>query len=154
MGVGVIDQLFLKPGHRKPMMRVATLTLVAGKGIKNDSAFGRKRRQVLLIDREVLESFEISPGELRENITTSGLALSQLEPGMKIQIASATLEVVGECTPCSRVDEVRPGLQGEIIGQRGVLARVLQGGQISRGDRIRIEPPSSHNEDGQHGSPN
>jgi MOSC domain-containing protein YiiM len=42
------------------------------------------------------------------------------------------------CDPCSRMDEIRPGLQEELEGRRGMLARVVQTGDVAVGDEIRL----------------
>jgi MOSC domain-containing protein YiiM len=96
------------------------------------------RRQVLLIDAETLQSFDLQPGQIKENIATTGLAVNQLSKGQRLQIGEALLEVTGPCEPCSRMDEIRIGLQQELHGQRGTLCRVVQGGRIVRGDTIQL----------------
>ena len=48
------------------------------------------------------------------------------------------LQITGDCAPCARMDEIRPGLREELEGQRGVLAFVVQGGAIKVGDAIRV----------------
>jgi MOSC domain-containing protein YiiM len=37
---------------------------------------------------------------------------------------------------CSRMDEIRPGLRNEIAGRRGMLAKVVSGGFVRRGNSI------------------
>ena len=51
-----------------------------------------------------------------------------------------TLEATGPCEPCSRMDEIRPGLQGELKDRRGIITTVLNGGSLEVGDAIRVEP--------------
>ena len=53
------------------------------------------------------------------------------------------LEITGECHPCSRIEDLRPGLLQEIGGQRGMLARVAQSGTINVGDTILIQASSA-----------
>jgi MOSC domain-containing protein YiiM len=36
------------------------------------------------------------------------------------------------------MDEIRMGLQQELLGQRGMLCRVVEGGRIQRGDTIEL----------------
>jgi MOSC domain-containing protein YiiM len=36
------------------------------------------------------------------------------------------------------MDEIRPGLQQELQGKRGVLARAITDGQISVGDKLEV----------------
>jgi MOSC domain-containing protein YiiM len=42
------------------------------------------------------------------------------------------------CDPCSRMDEIRPGLQAELEGRRGMLARVLETGEVAAGDEVEL----------------
>jgi MOSC domain-containing protein YiiM len=48
------------------------------------------------------------------------------------------LEVTVPCTPCGHMDEIREGLKEALRGRRGVLCRVLEPGQIRRGDTIEV----------------
>jgi MOSC domain-containing protein YiiM len=36
------------------------------------------------------------------------------------------------------MEKIRPGLQAELDGKRGMLARVLRAGQVAVGDEIRL----------------
>jgi MOSC domain-containing protein YiiM len=93
-------------------------------------------RQVLLVDSETLEAMNLSPGIMRENITTSGLNVNGLEIGQKLRIGETHLEVSAVCTPCDQLEKIRPGLRREMWGRRGMLCRVIEGGMIRRGDPI------------------
>jgi MOSC domain-containing protein YiiM len=95
-------------------------------------------RQVLLMDEETLSAFGLAAGTVKENITTRGIDLKTLAPGTRLVVGSAVLELTKSCTPCSRMDEIRPGLREALEGQRGMLARVVQGGLIRVGDPIEI----------------
>jgi MOSC domain-containing protein YiiM len=137
---GHVLGLFLKPGHGLPMREVQSVSAVAGQGLEGDASFGRSRRQVLLVDQSVLAEFNLRPGQTRENIALAGLSLTGLPAGTRLRIGEAVLEVTGDCAPCSLMDSIRPGLREAIRGQRGVLARVYQGGIISVADSVTIEP--------------
>ena len=135
---GLVTNLFVKPGHRLPMVEKSEIELIAGKGIIGDRSFGRSSRQILLVDQAVVKSYALQPGWLRENLTVRDADLGQLESGNIIAVGDCQLEVVGECTPCSRLDEIRDGLQSEIEGDRGVLARVIVGGKVQVGDPVSL----------------
>jgi len=94
------------------------------------------QRQVLLMDQETLQALELSPGVVRENITTKGLDVNGLEPGRRLRVGEVLLEVTAPCTPCGLMEKIRPGLRKEICGRRGTLCRVLAGGVIRRGETI------------------
>lgn len=135
---GTVESLFIKPASGKPMQPVERLQMIAGKGIDGDAAFGRNRRQVLIVDRAVLDHFGLMPGDLRENVTLSGLDLNNLHMGSLMILGETELIVQGECTPCSMLDELQPGLQDAIRKQRGILASVQQGGLVRVGDRVSL----------------
>jgi MOSC domain-containing protein YiiM len=100
---------------------------------------GRKR-QVLLMDRETLDAMSLTPGILRENITTDGLNVNGLEVGQQLRIGETLVEVSTVCTPCDEMERIRRGLRKELWGRRGMMCRVLEGGTIRRGDVIEKIP--------------
>lgn len=136
--MGTVVNLFLKTAHRQPMTPVENVTAVEARGLEGDLSFGRSTRQVLLIELETLERFGLQPGAVRENITTRGVRLGGLDPGTHLRLGDTLLEITGDCTPCSFIDGLRPGLQEQIVGQRGLLARVVTGGGICVGDNVDV----------------
>ena len=140
---GKIVSLRLCVGSRDPMEEVDQAVVLAGKGIEGDrhlrSDGVRSRRQILLMDRETLSRFQLDDGVIRENITVEGLELSSLADGDRVSVGlEVVLQITGECEPCSRMDEIRQGLQVELKGQRGMLAYAESGGTISVGDSITV----------------
>src|SRR3977135_3413394 len=97
-------------------------------------------RKVLLVDSETLELMELSPGIIRENITTRGINVNGLDEGQRLQVGAAQLEISMVCTPCDMLEKIRPGLRREIRGRRGMLCRVIAGGIIRPGDLIERVP--------------
>ena len=131
---GRVVRLHLKIGHKRPMRNVAEAVAVPGKGLMGDVSFGRSRRQLLLVDQADLDRYDLRPGDVRENITLTGLPLSGMPRGTRLQIGSVVVEITGECTPCEMLDGLRPGLREEIRGRRGMLGRVVEGGTLREGD--------------------
>ncbi len=123
------------------MKCVPSATLVAGVGLEGDlHAHNASKRQVLLADREVLQALNLNPGAIKENVTVEGLDVMGLAPGTRLRLgASAVLEITSVCEPCSRMDEIRPGLRLELDGHRGMNTRVISGGRIAVGDRILVQ---------------
>ncbi len=120
-----------------------SVNIIAGLGIEGDRHANhegvRKARQVLLMDEETLEAFGLAHGEVRENITTSGLDLTFLQEGQRLALGGeVVLQITGHCAPCARMDEIRPGLRLELDGKRGMLASVVRGGTIRVGDAIEV----------------
>jgi len=140
---GRITHLFLKEGHAMPMRSVPAVTAVAGKGLEGDAAFGRERRQVLLVGQSSLSDFSLLPGMLRENMTLTGMVLDDLAEGTLLDMGEAILEITGDCEPCGQMDSLRPGLREAIRGRRGKLARVARGGDVRVGDAVHPREPQS-----------
>ena len=135
---GKITSLRLCVGSRAPMHEVSSANLITGQGIQGDRHLkkdgSRSKRQVLLMDEETLKDFNLAAGEIRENITVSGINLTQFTDGERLSLGSSViLKITGECEPCSRMDEIRPGLQSLLDGKRGMLAYVESGGEIKIG---------------------
>jgi MOSC domain-containing protein YiiM len=79
--------------------------------------------------------------ERRANLLVEGLRLPR-EPGAVIAIgATLRIETTRECDPCSRMEEIAPGLKAVLTPdwRGGVLGRVLTDGEIAIGDEVRIE---------------
>ncbi len=137
--VGQVIHLQVSPGHRAPMHAIRTAHVVADFGLEGDShAKKASARQVLLMDEETLVAFGLEAGRVRENITTRGIELKTLAAGKRVRLGQTVLEITKHCSPCELIEDIRPGLRAEMEGQRGMLARVIQGGDIRVGDEIEI----------------
>jgi MOSC domain-containing protein YiiM len=98
--------------------------------------------------------FDVSPGELGENVTTSGIALLALPRGTRLRLgADAVIEVTGLRNPCRQIDDnlgegataatLERGLDGALVRKAGVMAVALQGGEVRPGDTITVDWPAS-----------
>ena len=142
MQQGTILNLHIARVKGTPSDPVEEATAISAHGLEGDRSCNvRNARQVLVMDRETLDHFELVPGQIKENITTEGLDLSDAKPGQVFFIGQeVTMEIVGECEPCGKMDAIRMGLREELNHRRGILAMVISGGPIKVGDSIRIEP--------------
>ena len=142
MQEGTIVNLHLARVKETPSDSVQEATAIANQGLEGDrSCKPGALRQVLVMDKETLDEFGLRPGQIKENITTTGLDLSQTEAGQVLFIGDeVTMELVGECEPCGKMDAIRQGLQSSLNHRRGMLAVVVNGGPIKVTDTIRIEP--------------
>ena len=138
---GEIVSLQLCVGHREPMEFKNEVVALTGTGLEGDRhAAPDNDRQILVMDKEVLDAFDLKPGNVRENVTVSGVSIHKLSPGQRLRLGSdVVLEVTGHCEPCARMDEIRLGLRESLDMQRGMLTRVLQGGVLIIGDQVKVE---------------
>ena len=112
--------------------------------------------QVHLIPAELFDElarggYTVRPGELGENVTTTGIDLTALPRGTRLHLgASAVVELTGLRNPCSLINGYQGGLMkqlidtdaaGRITRKAGVMSVVATGGAVEPGDTIRIELP-------------
>ena len=142
MQQGSITNIYIARVKETPSDPVQEAVAISNQGLEGDrSCKPGALRQVLVMDKETLDDFELKPGQIKENITTTGLDLSQTKVGQVFFIGNdVTMEIVGECEPCGKMDAIRQGLQERLNHRRGMLATVINGGSIKVGDSIRIEP--------------
>jgi len=172
---GIVIAVARSATHEFSKPTLPGIRLVAGLGVEGDAHLGttvkhRSRvkadptqpnlRQVHLIHAELHEAlnaagFDIAPGQMGENITTRGLDLLGLPEGTRLHVgARAIVAITGLRNPCYQLDDFRPGLMaaclgrdaaGNLVRKAGVMAVVMEGGEVRPGDVIRVElPPLPH----------
>lgn len=120
-------------------------------GITNDAHAGSWHRQVSLLAAESIDKFakqtvrEINYGELAENITTKGLILDELNPFDRLVGDNIELEItqIGKrChgDNCAIYNEVGTC----IMPKEGIFARVIKGGKLKAGDKLKVIPKVIH----------
>jgi MOSC domain-containing protein YiiM len=148
------------------------IRLVCGRGVEGDAHHGEKvkhryaawknpdapnLRQVHLLQEELFDElrargFDVQPGAIGENVTTRGLDLLALSQGTRLRLgAEAVIEVTGLRNPCRQIDAFARGLtaavldrdsDGRLVRKAGVMAVVIQGGDVKAGDAITVESPA------------
>ena len=162
-------------GHHFSKRNEFSIRLIAGLGVEGDCHAGvtvkhRSRvrvdpgqpnlRQVHLIDERLFqdleaEGFKVGPGDIGENITTSGMDLLSLPRGTRLRLGDeAVVELTGLRNPCIQLDRFATGLMqatlgrapdGSLVRKAGVMGIVLTGGDLSPGDPIGVDlPPLPH----------
>jgi MOSC domain-containing protein YiiM len=96
------------------------------------------KRQVLFASAQHLDALGVEHGRIRENFTIEGADVHEWPVGQRLRVGAAEFEITMVCDPCSRMDEIRPGLQEELDGKRGMLARVVSSGEVAAGDDVTL----------------
>ena len=131
--------LFVSPGRGSGRSEQRERVLaVESQGLEGCAHANPPRREVLLASKEHLDAVGVEPGAIRENVTVEGADVHSWPVGQRVKVGSAILEVTMVCDPCQRMDELRAGLRAEIDGKRGMLAHVVEGGEIELGDSIEL----------------
>ena len=161
------------PTHSMAKLAHPMISLIAGLGVEGDAHSGKtvkhrsrvardpsqpNLRQVHLIHKELhdelhAKGFFVTPGQMGENITTRGIDVLGLPTGTLLRIGpTAIVAVTGLRNPCSQLDDIQSGLmnatiektkEGEIIRKAGVMAIVIESGQVRPGDSIVVQLPDT-----------
>ncbi len=168
---GQVKALSKSATHTMSKPNEPSLVILEGLGVEGDAHMGvtvkhRSRvaqdptqpnlRQVHLIHSELHDTlqeqgFNIAPGQMGENITTTGIPLLELPRGTKLHIGeNVVLEVTGLRNPCHQLNGLQEGLlnavidrdeNGNLIRKAGIMSIVLKGGEIHSGDPIEVKLP-------------
>ena len=167
---GTIVAVSLSPTHSMAKQNRDAVRLVAGLGVDGDVHAGERVRhryhvrrdpdrpnlcQVHLIQAELHDElraagFDLAAGEMGENVTTRHVDLPGLPAGTRLQLGgAAVIEVTGLRTPCRQLDGIQTGLMAATSERRGrkvcfkagVMAVVVEGGEVKPGDAIRVDLP-------------
>ena len=157
--------------HRFSKPVVDAITLVENWGVEGDVHGGPTTQhrylvkkdpgranltQVHLIQQELFpelaeRGFEVGPGNLGENVTTSGIDLLTLPLGTRLHLGpEAIVEVTGLRSPCSLINKFQAGLMkaliardgdGHVIRKSGIMGVVVAGGSVQATDVVTVELP-------------
>jgi MOSC domain-containing protein YiiM len=171
--LGSVVAVSLSAAHEFSKQPRPSIVLLTGLGVEGDTHLGKtvqhrsrvardptqpNLRQVHLIHEELhLEladkGFEVSPGDMGENVTTRGIDLLALPTGTRLRLgATAVVEITGLRNPCTQLDGFIPGLmkanlgrdpEGQVVRKAGVMGVVHADGVVAAGDPIRVELPET-----------
>jgi MOSC domain-containing protein YiiM len=161
-GRGRVFQINRKPqtpGERGlPKVPVGEARVTAG-GIEGDYNVYRHdvskddpAMAVLIMPLETLEELNregwpVRPGDIGENITSTGLSYDAFVPQQRYRIGGALVEITKPCTPCDNLfllpyigSERGPEFLRTMLDRRGWYAKVLAEGWVRTGDPIETIP--------------
>lgn len=135
--IGRIAGLSLRPAASPAPVAVDSMRLLTGIGIDGDRhADALSPRQLLLAGADAYAAFDLAPHALRENLLFEA-DVSILASGTVLRIGErALVRVMFTCEACGQLDRHGARLAARIGAQRGMLARVLRGGEIQTGDPV------------------
>jgi MOSC domain-containing protein YiiM len=112
---------------------------IAGEGLEGCAHANPPKREVLFVSAAHLDSVEVDPGAIRENLTVEGADVQQWPIGQRVKVGDeAVSEITMACDPCHRMDELRDGLRAELDGKRGMLAKIVESGEVAVGDPVEL----------------
>ena len=154
--LGTLGGIARRGRSRGPIQALDAATVTTEAGVEGDfrgriRPGGKGRRQISLLEAESwaegmdtlgLQGDAVLPWTARRaNLLTHGIRFPR-HGGYVVAIGmSLRIQITVECDPCSRMDEVRPGLYAALLPdwRGGLLGKVISDGTIAVGDPIRIE---------------
>jgi MOSC domain-containing protein YiiM len=134
-----VSHLWVSPGRREPMTARESVDAIAGHGLEGCAhARPGTDREVLFVSADHLAAVGVPPGAVKENFTVAGGDVQEWPVGQRVRVGEAVFEISMVCDPCELMEEIRLGLQVELVGRRGMLARVVEGGTVAAGDSIEL----------------
>lgn len=120
--------------QKKPVSRAE---LRPNHGIEGDAHAGDWHRQISLLADEDIDSMRgngiaLDYGDFAENITTRGIALSQLPVGTRLYLGDCEVEVTQIGKECHHGCAIFQAVGDCVMPRRGIFVKVLRGGTISR----------------------
>lgn len=144
---GTLAWIGLRPAADAAMIVVDHCEVIEDRGLAGDRAAKRSggNRQVTLIQAEHLPVIArlcglpaVAPERLRRNLVIEGINLVALQK-LRFAIGDVILAGTGPCAPCGTLDEtIGPGAFQATRGHGGITAKVVRGGVIRVGDRVRV----------------
>ena len=144
---GTVEALWIKRALRGVMDPVDEVALVENGGIANDANFGRSKRQVTVIEKEIFDAIardlpDVAPAMRRANVMVSGVELNETRDHV-LTLGDVRIRIHGRTRPCERMDEQLPGLTAALdpAWYGGAYGVVLNDGTVSVGDSASVEVP-------------
>ena len=123
---------------------VEEAVLIEDRGLENDAHAGPGHRQVSFLASESIsrtqeQGLDVTYGDFAENIATSGIDWLKVPIGTRVFLGdSATVEIMQIGKECHKRCAIYYLAGDCIMPREGVFARVIKGGKIRRGDKIRF----------------
>ena len=135
--MATVSGLFTSPARKSGLAtRHDRVQAISGYGFEGCAHANPPKREVLFVSQQHLDGLQLEPGVIRENITVAGDDVEQWPIGQRVRAGGALFEITMVCDPCERMDQIRDGLRQELEGKRGMLARVVESGEVAVGDEI------------------
>jgi len=141
-------------GLPKPELLQARLTV---RGVEGDYNLYRETKRggdpdmaLLLLPEETIDDLNrdgwpVRPGDLGENVTTSGIAYVRLTPPRQLRLGEVVVQTTKPCEPCDNLcllpyvgRERGAAFLRAMLGRRGWFAKVVREGVVRKGDAIEL----------------
>ena len=140
---GRATAICVSPRKGTAKVPVKRAMLVENYGIEGDAHAGSEIRQVSLMPYEKIQTFRrekytVTDGAFGENLIVKGIDFAGIAIGMQVSIGEAVLEVSQIGKECHNGCAIKQAVGYCIMPTEGIFFKVIRGGEITVGDRVRI----------------
>src|SRR5437763_12543525 len=151
MWQGLIEGIYVASEARQPLVEVAAVRAVRGRGLEGDRYFLQvgtysnhpgNGREVTLIEAETLEALQrelgvdLAPAGSRRNVVTRGVPLNHLV-GRRFRVGEVLLEGIRLCEPCAHLGALtEKGVVPGLVHRGGLRTVIVEAGTIRVRDPI------------------
>jgi len=141
--MGTVRALCLSSKRGEQKKEVSSAYFQEDWGIVGDAHGGKWHRQVSLLSAEKVDEFNrqganVLPGAFGENMLVEGIDFARLSVGTRLKCGEVLLEITQIGKECHNRCQIYKNMGDCIMPRVGVFARVLHGGEITRGDKMEI----------------
>jgi MOSC domain-containing protein YiiM len=125
-------------------VQVKTANLIVNHGVEGDAHAGTWHRQISFLSAENIEmtrnqGLDVTFGDFAENIATSGIDWKAVPVGTRVKLGeTAMVEITQIGKECHKKCAIYYQAGDCIMPKEGVFARVLKGGLIHCGEKVKL----------------
>lgn len=143
--MGIIKAICVSEKKGTQKRELPSARLKADWGIEGDAHAGSWHRQVSLLPFEAIEAFrakgaDVDFGAFGENLVVEGFNFRALPVGTRFSCGEVLLEMTQIGKECHSRCNIYKATGDCIMPREGVFAKVLRGGELRRGDELRLIP--------------
>ena len=146
--MGTIRAICISTSRGTPKTETERAQIQTDRGIVGDAHAGSWHRQISLLSLEKIQQFrdrgaEVDYGAFGENLVVEGMDLRSLPVGTRFRSGDVVLELTQIGKECHSHCQIYQKMGDCIMPREGVFAKVIQGGEIRKGDRLEVIAPAA-----------
>ena len=144
MEKGRVHSICISPQRGQLKQEIEEAKVITAFGIENDGHGGDWGRQITCLSWESVvkvnqeKNMSIEPGQFAENILIEGLDLQRISVGGRLRIGIDTVLEVSQVGKEDHPSVVTRTFGVSLLPYEGLFCRVLNGGEIKKGDPVEV----------------
>ena len=143
---GIIKAVCISEKRGTVKKNINEVKVIKDFGLEGDAHAGKWHRQVSFLSADIVDEFNekgasVIEGDFGENVLVYGIDFKKLPVGTKLICNDVKFEVTQIGKECHSHCEIYKRVGDCIMPREGIFAKVLEGGMIKVGDKIKVIYP-------------